>query len=692
MKSFRKILIFVITAGFLVSGVQITVRILAEQRNRNVELVADLKDFEDMAADMNTPIEEIAKKLTGSGVTSIAVSEENLENMEKDGEVLIHSSVDLKHINVNFNNEYNKLATQVRNYIEESGINYGKSTVIFTDNQDTYNFLNSSFNDRLKGLTESFFDEGKFAVLIKKEENKIKKTGLGLTDDDFEFAKTLGFNDIIPRIENHEGITTDEVDRLYSQLKKYKVKTIVFAGVTVFGQNYQDEDNEILKYIGEKFSQEGSEVITAIIEKPVETDLETAQRGIKALAKASKYVNTKVYSIDATQLTRITASGMVEQWTRAVSQRNVRVIYIRPLNRTEKTITENFEETIDAIKEMKSRVKYMGMRTDSAKGLGNIKQNNFLQLIMILGVISSGFLLLIILFNCEKIKKILYFLYGVVMACSGAVYCIPGIYSVIGGLSGKVFAFCASVIFPSLAGMYIIYIFNGEIKKENEKISKIIYRSILLLIVTALIAGIGGVYIGALLSGSQYVLKLDVFRGVKLSFILPVLIFGLGYVMKCGLYCDSEGKPLGIVKQAEKLLNSMITVKYAIAVLVVVLGLALVVMRSGNTLISSASSIELSIRNFLEKYLVARPRTKELVAFPVLMFIIYTARYKLKELGLFAMAVAMIGIEDIINSFCHIRMPVLITTLSVIYSLIFAVIIGSIGIAVIEKIVCKFKK
>ena len=57
-----------------------------------------------------------------------------------------------------------------------------------------------------------------------------------------------------------------------------------------------------------------------------------------------------------------------------------------------------------------------------------------------------------------------------------------------------------------------------------------------------------------------------------------------------------------------------------------------------------------------------------------------------------AMGVGMIGIENIINSFCHIRMPVFITSLSTIYSLIFAIIIGSICVVVIEKFVKKLLK
>lgn len=692
MKKFRNILLVIIGVSFIVSGIQITRRVMKEQRNKNVEIVADLTDFENLAIEMNVPIEEVAKKLVGAGTTSIAISEETLNDMNNDGRILMYPAVNLKHIDVNFNNEYRGVATQIKNYIEENNLEYSANTIVLTDDKSEYDFLTNSFKSRFSGITKEFNDENKFGILIGRKQDKIKNVGLGLIDDDFEHAKTLGFNNIIPRIENHEGITTEEVDKLYEQLKKYKVRTIVFAGVTVYGQNYQDEKGEMLKYIGDKFSKEGAEIITAIIEKPVETDLETVQRGIKTLSKASNYINTKVYSIDASQLTRITASNMVEQWGRAISQRNVRVLYVRPLSVASKTANENFENTISAIREIKTRVRHMGMKVDSAKGLGNIVQNNFMQGLMGIGIVASGFLLLILLFDLSKFPKAIYSLFILGILGTGFIYCISPIYNVLGGIANKGFSFMASIIFPSLSGLYLISVYNKESKIENKNLKEIVCKSIVVLLISVLIAGVGGVFIGSLLSGSEYVLKLDVFRGVKLSFILPILIFGFAYVIKCGIYSDENGKPLNILEQTKKLMDSSITVKYAVAGVVLVLGLLIVVMRSGNTLITSASSIEIAFRNFLEKYLVARPRTKELIAFPVLMFIVYSARYRIKEIGLLVMLVGMIGIENVVNSFCHIRMPVMVTTLSSIYSLIFAVIIGSIGIVIIEKIINLVKK
>lgn len=692
MKKFRSILLVLIAVSFLVAGFQITRRVMKEQRNKNVEIVADLEDFKNLAIEMNTPIEDIAKKLIGAGTTSIAISEETLLDMANDGRILMYPAVNLKHIDVNFNNEYRNLATEIKAYIEQNNLEYSTNTIVLTDNKEEYDFLINSFKNRFSGITTEFNVENKFGILIGRKQDKVKSVGLGLIDEDFEYAKTLGFNNIIPRIENHEGITTDEVDELYEQLKRYKVRTIVFAGVTVYGQSSQDEDGELLKYIGDKFSKEGAEIITAIIEKPVETDLETVQRGIKTLSKASKYINTKVYSIDASSLSRITASNMVEQWGRAISQRNVRVLYVRPLSLASKTPSENFEDTVSAIREIKARVKYMGMKVDSAKGLGNIKQNNFIQCFMAVGIIATGFLLLILLFDLTKFNKYVYGLFLLSVLGTVLLYCVPYLYNILGGIANKGFSFMASIIFPSISGLYLIYVYNKESKVKESKVGEIIIKSIGMLLIAVLIAGVGGVFIGALLSGSEYVLKLDVFRGVKLSFILPLLVFAFAYVVKCGIYTDENDKPLSIWEQTKKLLDSSITVKYALAGAILLVALLIVVMRSGNTLVSSASSIELAIRNLLEKYLVARPRTKELIAFPVLMFIVYLARYRAKELGLLVMLVGMIGIENVVNSFCHIRMPVIVTLLSSIYSLIFAVVIGSIGIVIIEKIINLVRK
>lgn len=692
MKKFRNILIVITIIGLVVSMFQVTRRFIKEQRNTVVEIVADYEDFAEIALETGSTLEETANKLISSGVTSIAISEESLLDMKEAGDILLFSGVDLKYLNVNFNNEYYSLASSVKAYLDNMKTPYSNVTLVMGDDLGTYDFLINSFKTRFKDVTTNFNEENRFCILINRSMDKVKNVGLGLVNEDFEAAKMLGFNNIIPRIENHEDITKEEVDTLYDQLKQYKVRTIIFAGVTVFGQNYQDEEGEMLKYIGEKFSQKDAEIITAIIEKPAETDLETVQRGINKLSKYSKYVNTKVFSTDASQLQKLTYEGLAEQWGRAISQRNVRVLYVRPLAKAEKTVQENFENTLKAIREIKDRINHMGMTLGNAKGLGTIKQSSILQLIMALGVVSAGVLLLIFIFEEDRLKKfakVIYLLYGVLVLGLMAIYILPAIYEPLGDLANKLVALAAAVIFSSLAGIWII---EGYKRDSYPVKGGSIKKGILLLIISVAISFIGGIYIGAILSASKYVLKLDTFRGVKISFLLPLVIWGFAYVIKIGFYKDNLGKPLPLLEQCKKFFMETVTVKYVAIASVICLALVLIVLRSGNTMTSSANSLELMFRNFLEKYLIARPRTKELIAFPILFLIPCLARFKNKEFVFLAMGAGMIGIENVINSFCHIRMPLLITSLSTIYSLIFAIIIGSIFVVVIENLVKKAAK
>lgn len=689
MKKFRRCLVIITVLGLLVAGFQVALRFMAEQRNTVVEIVADYVDFSEIALEMGMELNEMANKLISSGVTSIAISEESLLDMKNDGKILMYSGVDLEYLNVHFNNEYNTLALRVKEYLDNNSINYSNVTLVLGNNLNTYDFLVNSFKTRFKDSTVNFKEENNFCILIKRAQDKVKNVGLGLVDEDFENAKKLGFNNIIPRIENHEGITKEEVDELYVQLKNYKVRTIIFAGVTVFGQNYQDENGEMLKYIGEKFSQKDAEIITAIIEKPAETDLETAQRGIKKLAEYSGYVNTKVFSTDASQLQKLTYSGLAEQWGRAVSQRNVRVIYVRPLAKAEKTVSENFENTLKAVRDIKDRIKHMGMSLGNAKGLGSIRQNRYLQMILSFGVVSAGFLLLIFVFEEERLKKwrkIIYGIYGISVLGLTVLYVVPVLYNGLGDLINKIIALLSAVVFASLAGVWLIAFSKRNIAKDGSNIIK----GICILVGSVIIAAVGGIYIGALLSDSKYVLKLDTFRGVKISFLLPLVVWGIAYVFKVGLFRDENDKPLSLIEQCKRFFETKVTVKYVVIAGVILSALALIVMRSGNTMTSSAGTFELMFRNFLEKYLVARPRTKELIAFPVLFFIPYLSSLKNKEWSFLAMGVGMIGIENVINSFCHIRMPIFITSLSTIYSLIFGIIIGSICVVIVDKCVKKF--
>ena len=103
---------------------------------------------------------------------------------------------------------------------------------------------------------------------------------------------------------------------------------------------------------------------------------------------------------------------------------------------------------------------------------------------------------------------------------------------------------------------------------------------------------------------------------VKLSFILPLIIFVLQY----GILLSGK-KPVSLIKRILKT-----NINLAALILFALAGIAFYVLvgRSGNTSGIQVSSLELKIREVLEELLLARPRFKEFViGYPSLLILIY---------------------------------------------------------------------
>jgi len=92
--------------------------------------------------------------------------------------------------------------------------------------------------------------------------------------------------------------------------------------------------------------------------------------------------------------------------------------------------------------------------------------------------------------------------------------------------------------------------------------------------------------------------------------------------------------------------------------------------RTGHEGSLQPSEIEMIIRNILEEKLLVRPRTKEFtVAFPALILGAYIASLKYKSLIFISGLAAVIGQTSIVNTFSHLRTPVVVSFIRSLYSL-----------------------
>ncbi len=167
-----------------------------------------------------------------------------------------------------------------------------------------------------------------------------------------------------------------------------------------------------------------------------------------------------------------------------------------------------------------------------------------------------------------------------------------------------------------------------------------------------LIAVLGGLSLSCFLNDTVFVNGLEVFRGVKAALILPIVF--------AGLILLSPG-------QMEEFFNRSVTVRDLLAALIVVLGLGLMIERSGN-FSSHVSVFEIGVREKLEDLLGTRPRFKEfLFGHPLLIAGLYFKRSK--ALSAACLWAGMLALVSTVNSFCHLHTPLTVTLLRTVHGL-----------------------
>lgn len=183
-----------------------------------------------------------------------------------------------------------------------------------------------------------------------------------------------------------------------------------------------------------------------------------------------------------------------------------------------------------------------------------------------------------------------------------------------------------------------------------------------------------GFLIATLLSGNEFFLKLEEFRGVKLALILP-LLFVISY-----LYWGSW----------QKIFRKELKIGIFMFFLGGILIFLLYFLRSGDSF-SFLLPGEEWLRDFLENIFAVRPRTKEfLFGHPLLILGLYLLKQE-SDKGLDArpfLICGFVGQVSIINTFLHLHTPFLVS----LYRTGLGIFLGTILGLVLVKIYPLFRK
>jgi len=218
-----------------------------------------------------------------------------------------------------------------------------------------------------------------------------------------------------------------------------------------------------------------------------------------------------------------------------------------------------------------------------------------------------------------------------------------------------------ALLIAVVAPVYAVLFFT---KQSQQKGASALFKRYGL---AALFASIGIVIIVALLNGNDYLVGINTFKGVKLVYLLPIVFVAL----------------YAIYGNYRKIAKQPILYIHAVLALVLLVLVAYYMSRTGNA--GTATDLELTIRQYLEQWLYARPRTKEfLIGFPFFVLALYV--YPRQQLiGKILLVPGVIGFLSMVNTFTHFHIPLYVSVIRSVLGLGIGLLVGLLFIFLVKQ-------
>jgi hypothetical protein len=662
-KKFYSILIFFIIIALVVAGIINYNRSKLENNFKQVELVMSLNELRELSYQEGYDEIELLAKIKNSGINSIAIHEDTLENLVFSGNILYFSDKELNKLNF-----FLKSIDPFKKFQPLPGEAY----IIFNDKNDYLRIKENLQRQLGEELVRDLGFLPYIGLKVKGSEEKLADLGLGFSEEDIELVRNLGFQ-VILRLKNFPQINKEDIEFKFKESDKAgEISGIIFEGETVLG--YPSKENLI-----------HTAEILKIKEYPFGIIEFAGQKGIETVAHQVSELAVRVHSITKEEMEIISKQKATERWIRATKERKVRIFYIKPFMKSNFNLTE---ENLSYIRTITEELKANGFSLGRASILSTTYQAPIIFiLLLILGVISGGLILLKNVFNLKKYQEYSLLLLGILLSLL-LLFLNREIFLI------KLMALLAALIFPTLAiTSNEKYFLENNSNYNSENVIDIpINNSSFILMIKQISIGFfriilitlsGALLIAALLSNDKFMLGIEQFSGIKISYLVPLLL-----VLAIMWLKVNKGK-LMILENIKK----PILIEHVIIMMFFAVFLVIYISRSGNFSFLPVLDIEEKIRIFLEKTLIARPRNKEfLIGYPALLLVMSMNYLKIKEFKIPIIIIGTIGPVTLINTFCHIHTPFLFSMLRTFNGVWLGLALGLIAVTILYYLVKIFRK
>ncbi|GIP40967.1 hypothetical protein J31TS4_42470 [Paenibacillus sp. J31TS4] len=646
-------------------------RVRTETSAKHVEFVFDYRDLLDISEFKPNPQQYIDQQLDAmkkAGVQSMAVYESTLNELRQAKRIDLYSSREIAVFD-------QKPAPPGEN----------ATYVLFADSQAQQRLapiIERAFQKyQIKTEPWSYGGRQGLKLAVPPEEASLKV----LDPDPFalEQIKQKGLR-VVARLSNRSlPFSEADMDRVLSAYKQAGARTVIFEGEAVPGYDGK-ENSDSLKTMAGLLNK--YQMTLANIEL-----LKAPQKGFNTLAKELKYRVIRLHSFTEAEADKLTGNlteqemkdkvqATSDRFVLAVKDRNIRMVFLnaRPSKNPEKaSYTDPVDQVLASLNGEDGaipRIKKAGYSSAPAEAFAIYQSSwqKFLKPITVAGAVALVALTIGAFLPWATLGS---FAIGLVGSA--------GLYLVANSLLLKMIALGAAICAPTIATILAIQRARRR-SAAQERLSPIGF-TVNLFVRTVGITLIGVVFVIALLNNVIYSLVIDQFRGVSLLHLAPILLVGLYLVL------FSEGlSGRQIVDRAKTLLSMNIRVLWVVLAAIFAVAIMYYLSRTGNE--GQASAFEKFFRSFLENTLRVRPRFKEfLIAHPLFLLGGYLA-VKYRPSALYLLVLGVIGQLSIVDTFCHLHTPVVISAIRVGYGILFGVIIGLIYIGIWEILVRGWKR
>ena len=670
MKDFKynRGLVLVIIVGLIAALMISFARHDVEEANRQIDLATNYEDLLELADREGLPADEVLVKAKEAGITSLAVYDTTFRKLNANGKA---AAIAGSEILANYHS--GTLSDSMWRQLVANGKIQGNEIYIVGHDARTWKELKEDVPRRLGKERVELLQVGSEEVMaVKAHFESFVKMDIGMPTDEMEAVNKAGFH-VIARPSNFSQCTDDDVKAMFKRLDGIDVSEVVFSGSQVLGANkaLQTTVDEM----------KARNLTMGLIEGVTQLQF-YKQDGMDEVVKGIGYDKVaRLYAIPKDEQPKLKIDTAVERWANTDEERNIRIDLLRIYDKPSPNMSL-METNMQYFKDTHDILVAHGYTVGPSGTYAAFYPSKFLRALVMAGVAAAAVLYLsLVIPSLNTAVKKQWLLFAVFALCAA----VPVLLG--NGAKIRVLAALASAnLFPALAVIFQL----DRIRYLRDKISlgfgKMLVTGLVALFVTGALSYIGAAYLSASLADTEYLLEFQIFRGIKLTFVLPLILVGIAFLQRFDIFDGRMDDTDGVMNQLKKILDMPVKIKTLFLMFAVLIAGVVFVARSGHTSGMPVSAAELKFRAFLEQAFYARPRTKELlIGHPAFMLAVMAFWRKWPTMVFFGLVlIATIGQGSMVETFAHMRTPVYMSFMRGIGGIVLGAGIGAIAMMLVQ--------